>query len=189
MYTDLEGILSACLYLCVSFYSGVVNFCRYVSVCLSVCLPACLSTYVSVCLPTCLFVCNRSYSWNHRYSCNCGHSCNRRYSCNCDRSCNCRYSSAIIEKPQLSCATLLEKVALNYLFKTTHSPSTGEIQIYRKKLPQRILRWPLPSKAGTYSTHLAGFYEGDMLPWVLSSILIQRIYPSISSIAHLCLVR
>ncbi len=64
MYTDLEGILSACLYLCVSFYSGVVNFCRY----------------LSVCLPAYLFVCNRSYSWNHRYSCNCGHSCNRRYS-------------------------------------------------------------------------------------------------------------
>ncbi len=29
MYTDLEGILSACLYLHVSFYSGVVYFCRY----------------------------------------------------------------------------------------------------------------------------------------------------------------
>jgi hypothetical protein len=30
MNTDLEGILSACLYLHVSFYPGVVNFCRYV---------------------------------------------------------------------------------------------------------------------------------------------------------------
>ncbi len=30
MYTDLEGILSACLYLHVSIYPGVVNFCRYV---------------------------------------------------------------------------------------------------------------------------------------------------------------
>jgi hypothetical protein len=29
MYTDLEGILSACLYLHISFYSGVVHFCRY----------------------------------------------------------------------------------------------------------------------------------------------------------------
>jgi hypothetical protein len=29
MYTDLEG-MSACLYLHVSFYSGVVYFCRYV---------------------------------------------------------------------------------------------------------------------------------------------------------------
>ncbi len=28
MYTDFEGILSACLYLHVSFYSGVVHFCR-----------------------------------------------------------------------------------------------------------------------------------------------------------------
>jgi hypothetical protein len=28
MYTDLEGIRSACLYLHVSFYSGVVYFCR-----------------------------------------------------------------------------------------------------------------------------------------------------------------
>jgi hypothetical protein len=45
---------------------------------------------------------------------------------------------------------------------------------YRKKPPQRILKWPLPSKAGTYCTHLAGFYEDDMSPWVLSSILIQR---------------
>jgi hypothetical protein len=142
MYTDLERILSACLYLCVSFYYGVVNFCRYVSVCLSVCLPACLSAYVSVCLPTCLFVCNRSYSWNHRYSCNCSHSCNRRYSCNCGHSCNCRYScnQRLIEKPQLSCTTLLEKVALNYLFKTTHSPSTGEIQIYRKKPPPKDIK-------------------------------------------------
>jgi hypothetical protein len=30
MYTDLEGILSAFLYLHVSFYPGVVNFCKYV---------------------------------------------------------------------------------------------------------------------------------------------------------------
>jgi hypothetical protein len=29
MYTDLEGILSACLCLHVSFYPGVVNFRRY----------------------------------------------------------------------------------------------------------------------------------------------------------------
>ncbi len=29
MYTDLEGILSACLYLHVSLSSGVVYFCRY----------------------------------------------------------------------------------------------------------------------------------------------------------------
>jgi hypothetical protein len=29
MYTDLEGILSACFYLQVSFYPGVVNICRY----------------------------------------------------------------------------------------------------------------------------------------------------------------
>jgi hypothetical protein len=29
MYTDLEGFLSACLYLHISFYSGVVHFCRY----------------------------------------------------------------------------------------------------------------------------------------------------------------
>jgi hypothetical protein len=32
----------------------------------------------------------------------------------------------------------------------------------------------MPSKAGIYNTHLAGFYEDDMSPWVLSSILIQR---------------
>ncbi len=148
----------------------------YLSAYLSVCQPVC----PPMCLYVCLFVCNRSYSWNHCYSCNCGHSCNRRYSCNCGHSCNCRYScnQGLIEKPQLSCATLLEKVALNYLFKTTHSPSTGEIQIYRKKPPQRILRWPLPSKAGTYSSHLAGFYEDDMSPWVLSSILIQRMWHS-----------
>jgi hypothetical protein len=30
MNTDLEEILSACLYLHASFYPGVVNFCRYV---------------------------------------------------------------------------------------------------------------------------------------------------------------
>jgi hypothetical protein len=30
MYTDLEGILSACLHLYVSFHPGVVSFCRYV---------------------------------------------------------------------------------------------------------------------------------------------------------------
>jgi hypothetical protein len=30
MYTDLERILSACLYLHVSFYPWVVNFYRYV---------------------------------------------------------------------------------------------------------------------------------------------------------------
>jgi hypothetical protein len=30
MYTDLEGILPACLYLHISFYLGVVNFYRYV---------------------------------------------------------------------------------------------------------------------------------------------------------------
>ncbi len=30
MYTDLEGILSACLHLHLSVYPGVVNFCRYV---------------------------------------------------------------------------------------------------------------------------------------------------------------
>jgi hypothetical protein len=30
MYTDLEGILSACLHLYVSFYFGMVHFCRYV---------------------------------------------------------------------------------------------------------------------------------------------------------------
>ncbi len=29
MYTDLEGILSACLYVHVSFHSGVVYICRY----------------------------------------------------------------------------------------------------------------------------------------------------------------
>ncbi len=54
------------------------------------------------------------------------------------------------------------------------TPSTGKIQIYRKNPPQRILSWPLPSKAGTYNTQLAGFYEDDMSPWVLSSIHIQR---------------
>jgi hypothetical protein len=52
MYTDLEGILSACLYLCVSFYSGVVNFCRYLP--LSVCLSVCLPMFLYVCLPVCL---------------------------------------------------------------------------------------------------------------------------------------
>ncbi len=40
--------LSACLYLRVSFYSGVVNFCRYVFVCLPVCLSACLSVCLCV---------------------------------------------------------------------------------------------------------------------------------------------
>jgi hypothetical protein len=30
MFTDLEGILSACLHLNLIFYPGVVNFCRYV---------------------------------------------------------------------------------------------------------------------------------------------------------------
>ncbi len=53
--------------------------------------------------------------------------------------------SKLIEKPQqLSCATLLEKVVFNYIYllKTTHSPNTGEIQIYRKKPPQRILGDP-----------------------------------------------
>ncbi len=44
-----------------------------------------------------------------------------------------------------------------YLFKTMQSPSTGEIRIYRKKPPQKILRWPLPSKAGTFYMHLARF--------------------------------
>jgi hypothetical protein len=30
MYIDLERILSVCLYLHVSFYPGMVNFCRYI---------------------------------------------------------------------------------------------------------------------------------------------------------------
>jgi hypothetical protein len=67
-----------------------------------------------------------------------------------------------------------------YLFKTMNSPSTGEIQIYRKKPPQRIFRWPLPSKEGTYSIIpiWLDFYVDDMSPWVLSSIPVQQVYTS-----------
>jgi hypothetical protein len=64
---------------------------------------------------------------------------------------------------------------LNYVAsKIRTAPVLCKIQMYWKKPPQRILRWPLPSKEGTYCTHLAGFYEDDMSPWVLSSIHIQR---------------
>ncbi len=37
---------------------------------------------------------------------------------------------------------------------------TNKFQIYRKKPPQRILGWPLPSETGTFYTHLAGFLWG-----------------------------
>jgi hypothetical protein len=41
--------------------------------------------------------------------------------------------SGLIEKPQLSCATLLEKVVLNYIYSKLRSANYREIQIYRKK--------------------------------------------------------
>jgi hypothetical protein len=87
MYTNVEGILSDCLYLHLSFYPMVVNFCKYVQY---------------------------------------------------------------------------------YVFPN----STGKIQIYRKKPLQRILRWPLPSKTGTYSIICIwlSFYEDDLLPWVLLTV-------------------
>ncbi len=75
MYTDLEGILSACLYLHVSFNSGVVHFCRYILAILA-----------------------------------------------------------------LLCNTIRRSSIELLWFQTTHSPSIGKIQIYRKNPPQRILR-------------------------------------------------
>ncbi len=35
-----------------------------------------------------------------------------------------------------------------------------KFKIYRNKSPQRMLRWPLPSAAGNYYTHLARFLWG-----------------------------
>ncbi len=40
--------------------------------------------------------------------------------------------------------------------------------------PQSMLRWPLPFATGIIIRSWLDFYEDDMLPWVLSSIHIQR---------------
>jgi hypothetical protein len=48
--------------------------------------------------------------------------------------------SGLIEKPQLSCATLLEKVVLNSIYSKQRSAKYHEIQKYRTKPPQRILK-------------------------------------------------
>ncbi len=57
-----------------------------------------------------------------------------------------------------------------------YGSNIDEFQIHRNKSPQRIFRWPLPSETGNYYTRLSGFHEDDMLPWVLSSVHIQRVH-------------
>jgi hypothetical protein len=79
MYTDLEEILSACLYLHVSFYPEVVDFCRYVF--------AHTNAFTTV---------------------------------------------AKVDK-------IYNNLIQKYLAEK-YDPTSGEIQIYRKKPPQRILR-------------------------------------------------
>jgi hypothetical protein len=54
-------------------------------------------------------------------------------------------------------------------------PSTGKIQIYRKKPPQRILGEPCRLRQVLMIRIWLHFYEDDMSPWVLSSIHIQRL--------------
>jgi hypothetical protein len=48
-------------------------------------------------------------------------------------------------------------------------PANYALTVYY--LPVRL------SETGTYYTHLTGFYEDDMSPWVLASINIQRVTP------------
>jgi hypothetical protein len=187
MYTDLEGILSACLYLHVSFYSGVIFVDMYfhtlrlskggnpqlksaipqllrtteliaelwtknsygtaiaalqnwtsaipqlsviddifsLSLCLSVRISVCLSAYLSVCLPICLSVCLSVCLSAYLYVCL--SVCLSAIAAILAVAAILAIAvilaiaailaiSGLIEKPQLSCTTLLEKVVLHYSY-------------------------------------------------------------------------
>jgi hypothetical protein len=92
---------------------------------------------------------------------------------------SCNSIAAILQlpsflQPQLSYATLLEKVVLNYISSKLSTAQYCKIQIYRKKPPQRILGDPCRLTQVLMICIWLDFYKDDMLPWVLSSIHIQR---------------